>query len=353
MERRLSRQEKLVLFALTEDATRTDSELADRIRMKQPTVGRHRRNLQKNGHVYFVNFPSFHKLGLEFIAEIFSSINPVVPWQRKNDILHDLLRKNPEFFDANCSEGFFMASGAFRNISDFLLFKENFKAFFDSLKWSTGEFQYAIFPFDISRCGYMYNFAPCLHRIFGLDLPQPSCRPLERLRREQMQMSKSEARILVELVENPDASDEEIGKKIRRSRQCITETRNRFIEDGLMTRIAVPTLISDDFGAIAYVHMRFSPDVTFEKKIEVASPAWWEQSIYTLERNSEVFAVYLFSGFKEYSTLISDFLSPFQESGLLLSDPEVFVVPTENADDIIDSSFGHLVRRILTSGFQP
>ncbi len=173
MSRRLSDQEKFVLFALTEDANRTDAEISERIGMKQATVGRHRRSLVKNGHVYFVNLPSFHRLGLEFVVQIFGHINIALPWDRKTQIFNDWFKKCPSIFEATFSEGFLLSSGVFRNIADFMTFQERFRIFFENLKGPRGElFRYAFFPFDISRYSFG-NFDNSMSRIFEIDLQTP------------------------------------------------------------------------------------------------------------------------------------------------------------------------------------
>ena len=348
MSRRLSDQEKFVLFALTEDANRTDAEISERIGMKQAAVGRHRRSLVKNGHVHFVNLPSFHRLGLEFVVQIFGHINIALPWDRKTQIFNDWFKKCPSIFEATFSEGFLLSSGVFRNIADFLTFQERFRIFFENLKGPRGEhFRYAFFPFDISRYSFG-NFAPSMSRIFEIDLQTPPMyKPLVKMKREIAPLSRSETKILMALTEFPEANDEEIGHMINKSRQSVTEIRGRLVEDELITRMAYPTFISEDFGALAYVHAMFDPDTTLERKVAVAGDSWWMQSIYTLERNSEVFAIYPFSSFKEYSDLIETYLKPFQESRLLLGEPEQFIGPPENIDDIIYCSFAPLVKQVL------
>ena len=348
MNRRLSYQEKLVLFALTEDANRTDAEIGERIGMKQAAVGRHRRSLVKDGHVHLANLPSFHRLGLEFVVQIFGHINIALPWDRKTEIFNDWFKNCPSIFEATFSEGFLLSSGVFQNIADFLTFQERFRIFFENLKGPRGElFRYAFFPFDISRFSFG-NFAPSMSRILKIDLQTPPmCKPLIRMKRETTSLSPSETKILIALTEFPELNDEGIAHRVNKSRQSVTEIRNRFVEDGLITRIAFPTFISEDFGALAYVHAIFDPDTTLERKVSVAGDSWWMQSIYTLERNSEVFAIYPFGSFKEYSDLIETYLGPFQESRLLLGEPEQFVGPPENIDDIIYCSFAPLVRQVL------
>lgn len=348
MKRQLSQSERSVLFALTEDGTRTDSEVAERVGMKESTVGTHRRSLIKNGHIHFVNYPAFHKLGCEFLVEFFGRTNPAIPLDDKNEIYTRFFKRNPQIFDAVSGEGFLMASAAFTKIADLLNFSERHDIFFESLPTSKGLLEAAIFPFEISRCSYLYNFAPCLHRILRVNASDPDGVKPKWHRMESPELSKMEAQALLEMLEFPNATDAEIASRTRRSRQSVTAVRNAFIEQGLLVRTAVPTLTSVEFGAVAYVHLKFKPATTLEKKNSIAGDDWWKQSCYTLERNSELFAVYPFASFKEYSSLMGEYIGPFERSGVLAQHPEIFVVSTENLVDLVDCAFAPLVKRILT-----
>lgn len=345
--RRLSKPERLVMFALSEDAARTNADVAERVDMKESTVALHRRNLLKNGHMYFAYLPSLHKLGFEMLAEFFTVINPAIPKESKNDTYKEFFRRNPEVFDAVSGEGFLMASGAFTDVSNLLHFLDRYEEFFGGIHWSRRRINAAVFPFDISRCCFVYNYGPSLNRIMDLGITDSKSRPLERLRRERAAPSKSEARVMAEIIESPARTDSEIARRLRRSRQRIAEIRNDLTTRGLITRVMIPTMISEEFGAIAYVRLRFKPGATLDKKLSIAGEDWHRQSLYTLERDSELFAIYLFSGFREYSTLMNKCIGPFQDAGLFSEEPDMFVIPMGTAVDLVSGSFSPIIRRAV------
>ena len=347
MKPHLSKPEKLMLFALAEDANRTDSEIAERVEMKESTVSLHRRNLIKNKQVFFVNFPDIQKLGGDFVVELFGYTNPALPFDEKNSIFQSFFSRNPQIYDAVAAEGFVMASGAFFDLSDLLLFEERYESFFESVPISKNMINYAFFPFDISHSFNSYNFGPCLHRIFNLDLPEPRSLTLKKHKKEEVTLSNIESKALIGIIDNPNATDSQLAQKIRRSRTRVNELKNEFIEQGLFKRTAVPTLISSEFGTIAYVHLKFKHGTPLEKKIAVAGDEWWQQACYLLERNIDLFAIYSFSNFKEYSKLINAYIGPFQDAGLIVEQPKIYVLSMENVIDIVDSRFGPLIRHLL------
>ncbi|OGS42783.1 MAG: hypothetical protein A3K67_01745 [Euryarchaeota archaeon RBG_16_62_10] len=347
MGSRLNKGERLVLFALAEDGNRTDAQVADRVGLKESTARMHRKRLMGEGHVAFVNFPSLHKLGFELIAQFFGHTNPAVTIEDRNCTYREFFRRNPSVFDSVAGESFMMASAAFSDISEFLMFVERRDSFFEDIPWSASFLRTAVFPFDISRCAYLYNFAPCLDRILGLGMRDIRAVSPKPLRRGAPELSKTEAKAFVEMIRSPNATDAEIASRIGRSRQTATEMRNSFLSRGLYTRVAVPTLRSEEFGALAYVHLSFRSGATYERKVRVAGDGWWRHSCYTLERNAELFGVYPFSGFKEYSQLMHSFVGPFQEEGLVASDPEIFVVSHDNLVDLADCEFAPLIGRVV------
>lgn len=347
MRKQLSRPERLVLFALAEDGSRTDAEVAERTEMKESTVGLHRRELLKEGHMAYVNIPAFEKLGCEMLVEFYGNTNPAISADVKIKAYKDFFGQTPQVFDAISGVGFVRASSAMVNVSELVEFRDKHDGFFENARSSKATLVSTIFPFDVSRCSYVYNFGPFLHRVFRLEVPDCNSRPIERRKRERVSLTKAEARTLVEIIRSPTATDSEIGKQIHRSRQSVTDMRNNFLEQGLYTRAVVPTLISAEFGPTAYVRLKFRPSARFETKLS-AGDDWWRQSCYTLERDSEVLGIYPFADFAEYKALMNKFIGPFQQSGLLAEEPEIITVSRENTVDLVECSFAPLVSQLVS-----
>jgi len=343
----LNSGDKLVLFALAEDATRTDAEIAERIEMKESTVGLHRRRLIANKQLFFVNFPAFHKLGCEYLAKFYGKTDLAIPESDRNRLCGEFFRGIPQIYDAVTGDGYMGGNAAFVDTADFLNFEDHLDSFFEDDASSKPSLAYSFFPYSISNVWIGYNFAPMFHRTFDLEIPEPKTKHLGRFKTEYPIFSKVEARVMLELIADPSASDAEISRRVNRSRQRVTELRHQFLEQGLLTPIAVPTLHSLEFGVFAYVHLRFKPGTSLSKKISVAGDSWWRYSFNTLERNSEAFSGFVFRDFNECKSLISEYLGPFEELRLLSTRPEIYVVSSESLIDLVDCSFVPLVRSLI------
>lgn len=345
----LTKQEKLVLFALAEDGTRTNAEIADRIQMRESTVGFHRRRLIRNGHLYFVNFPAFHKLGFEMMCELVAPTDPMVPTERAVDSYKVFCELVPQVFDFVVADGLLCGCFAFANVSEFVQMADQYEALFPDISYK-GSVRYLLFPFSISRWRNGFSYAPSLQRMYNLDIvsEHPLSEPLEvsKVRRESL--SRPEAAVLKIAVENPNITDAAIASRMRRSRQSVTDTRNALIKKGFFTRVAVPTLISSECGISAYVRLKFKDTATFDKKVSVAGLDWWNQSCWILERNSMVFALYLFSDHVEGRRLLSRYLGPFKEAELLTEYPDISLVPNESVLTVLDCRFAPVLKTVIT-----
>src|SRR5512136_822477 len=68
--------EMRVILGLSEDATRTDAQIAELYGLKKGTVASIRRRLLDAGAIHYVNVPSFNKLGCEMLGFHVGSSEP-------------------------------------------------------------------------------------------------------------------------------------------------------------------------------------------------------------------------------------------------------------------------------------
>jgi len=348
MERPLRESEMLVIYQLMQDATLTDAALARRSSMKESTVSSIRRRLMDSRHIYFSNVPAFHKLGCTLFVELYGSTNPAVPKDVKDSAHLRFLDQTPEVFDSASGEGFIMMSGAFRSFSDYLLALDRYERSFSGVRSAErADLRPAFFPLEISEMCYVYNFAPPLHRIFGIDVPPPEPNLPERYETECVELSLVEKRTLVNLAEYPHATDAQIAQLMGRSRQTVTNVRKRLERKGLFKRVCIIPLVLWNIDLIAYVHLKFKPDIDPEVRRELSSEDWINLSWYTLERQSEAHTTYMFKDYKDYLAEMQRMLKPLVEADVLRGDPHISLVSTAAAKELRDGHYGPLLRKLL------
>jgi DNA-binding CsgD family transcriptional regulator len=330
MERPFRESEKLVIYGLTQDAHLTDASLARRFGMKESTVSSIRRRLMDSRNIYFANVPSFHRLGCRLIVQLYGSTNPAVPKDVKDASHLSFFDETPEIFDSVSGEGFIMMSGAFQTFSSYLEAMDRYEKHFMGVHGAEkADLKAAFFPLDISRVRYSYNFSPGLHRIFNLEVPKPEPVRPELLEVEETELSLMEKRTLIYLAEYPHATDAQVAQLLGKSRQTVTNVRKRLERKGMFTRVCIPLLLTWSIDLIAYVHLRFRPD---------------------LERESEAFMTYMFRDYKDYLNEMQRMMRPLLESNVLRGDPQIFLVSTAAARELRDCHFAPVVRRLVGLG---
>lgn len=351
MERPFRESEKLVIYGLTQDAHLTDSSLARKFGMKESTVSSIRRRLMDSRQIYFANVPSFHKLGCEMFVQLYGSTNPAVPKDIKDASHLTFLDETPEIFDSVSGEGFIMMSGVFRSFSDYLDALDRYDRHYLGVHAAEkADLRSAFFPLETSKLRYTYNFAPGLHRIFGLDVPRPVPGIPERYEVETVDLSIMEKRTLINLAEFPHATDAQIAQTLGKSRQTVTNVRKRLERKGMFSRVCIPLLFTWNIDLIAFVHLRFRPDLGRPRRAALSSEDWIGLSWYTLERDSEAYVVYMFRDYRDYVSEMQRMMKPLLEGGVLTADPHISLVSTAAAKELRDCHFAPMVRKFVGLG---
>ncbi len=351
MERPFRESEKLVIFGLTQDAQLTDSSLARKFGMKESTVSSIRRRLMDSRQIYFANVPSFHKLGCEMFVQLYGSTNPAVPKDIKDMSHLAFLDETPEIFDSVSGEGFIMMSGVFRTFSDYLEALDRYDRHFMGVRAAEkANLKSVFFPLQTSRIRYTYNFAPGLHRIFNLDVPKPVPSKPEMFQADCIDLSLMEKRTLIDLAEYPHATDSQVAQMLGKSRQTVTNVRKRLERKSMFTRVCIPLLFTWNIDLIAYVHLRFRPDLEHELRAGLSKEDWIGLSWYTAERDTEAYATYMFRDYKDYVSEMQRMMKPLLERGVLRSDPHISLVSTAAAKELRDCNFAPMVRKFVGVG---
>ncbi|HEX9908481.1 MAG TPA: helix-turn-helix domain-containing protein [Thermoplasmata archaeon] len=348
MERPFRESEKIVIYGLAQDAYLTDASLARKFGMKESTVSSIRRRLMDSRNIYFLNVPSFHKLGCELFVQMYGQTNPAVPKDIKDMAHLSYFDKTPEVFDSTSGEGFIVMSAVFRNFSEYLVAIDRYAShFIHGHSAEKADLKSVFFPVEISRVCYTYNFAPGLHRIFGIDVPRPVPKVPRQLDVTAADLSTMEKRTLVYLTEYPHSTDAQIAQLLGKSRQTVTNIRKRLERKEMFARVCIPLLITWDIDLYAYVHLRFRQDLDPEVRWELSNEDWIHQSYYTMERDTEAYCNYLFKDYKDYVTEMQRMMKPLLDAGVLREEPHISLVSTVAARELRDGHFSGVLKRLV------
>jgi len=340
--------EMLVILGLTEDAERTDAEIADVFDMKKGTVSSARRRLLDAGAIHFAYVPAFNRLGCELIGFHMGATDPAVRSEVKANHHMEFCNRSPEVFFSVIGGSSVVFFTALRNATEFESFVQRHNAFFTgSRRVSRSKLMSTVFPYALSRLTPVPQFAPLVHTYFGLDVPRPRTVPIAPVKVDPVELTENEKKALVAMVKNPDASDRVIASSIRTSRQAVTRMRNKFRDEGLLTKICVPRLYRWGFEIFAVAHPKFTLDISWDKRIKTQPRNVVELSFYTLSKADEGVANYMVSKFTEYSEQLENILAWYHRVGVFDEKPEITLFSLERSTELRAFDFYPAVKNLL------
>jgi len=338
----------MVILGLSEDANRTDAEIAEAYGMNKGTVASVRRRLLDSGAVYFVNVPSFNKLGCELTAFHIGTTDPGVPSDTKANNYIEFCDRAPSVFHGMVGGGHVSFFTVFRNATELESFLQEHNRFFSGARRpSKAKLDTAMFPYALSRGTYVPNFAPIVHRFFQLDLPPPKSRPLTSETVTEPDLSENEKHTLLEMVANPLFSDRQLASNVKLSRQAVTRIRRKLFEGGYLTRVCIPRLYKWGFEIYAVSHSKFSMDLRWDIRQKSQPKDVTEISFLSLSKADEAVTNHMISKYQEYAESLESMLGWFHTMKVFDESPRMTVFSLERCTELRSFDFLPAVRNLL------
>lgn len=340
--------EKKVILGLTENADRTDSEIADAYGLRKGTVASIRRRLTDSGAVFYVNVPAFNKLGCEMIGFHIGNAEPTDRADVRNRDYLEFSNSCPRIFEGMIGGSSVVFYTAFRDVTEYELFMQAHSQFFTGpRRASKARLHGTQFPFSLSRGTYTPSFASIVHNFFKLDVPAPKSRMPIRMDIVTPDFSATEKATLVAFVENPLASDREIASVVKLSRQAVTRIRNKLVEEEVITRVCIPRLYKWGFEICAIAQARFNMELPWDKRLKTQPSNVVNGSFYTLSKPDEAIASYLIPKFTGFSEGVDNTLAWYQKVGAFDEKPVITLFPLERTVELRNFDYGPAVRNLL------
>lgn len=340
--------EMTVILALTEDADRTDAQIADAYGMNKGTVASVRRRLLDSGAVFFANIPSFNKLGCELMAFHTGATDPAVPADVKTNSYLEFCEGSPSTFSAMIGGGNVSFLNVFKDATDLQSFLQDHNRFFSGpRKASRAKLETAMFPYRLTRGTYATNFAPTVHNFFKLDVPPPKLRPTAFESVTSPDLSKNEARTLIELVADPASSDRQLASKVGLSRQAVTRIRRKLFEERYLTRVCIPRLYKWGFEIYAITHSKFGMELRWDIRMKGQPKDVAALSFMTLSKADEAVTNHMIATYQEYAEKMEAMLGWFHKMKVFDESPKISVFSLERSTELRSFDFLPAVKNLL------
>jgi DNA-binding Lrp family transcriptional regulator len=342
--------EMQVILGLTENASRTDAQIAEAYGLKKGTVASIRRRLLDGGAVTYVNVPAFNKLGCELLGCHLGSTEPSERADTRINHYIEFTTQSPQVFHGMIGGSSVVLYTAFKNATEFDSFAQNHNSFFTgSRRSSKSRMASTVFPFSRSKCTQVPNFASIVHGHFGLDTPAPKAVDPVSAELETPDLSETERMTLVALVEHPRSSDREIASMVGLSRQAVTRIRNKLTENGILTLVCVPRLYKWGFEICAVAHPKFNMEVPWEKRLKSQPTEVLALSFMTFSKADEAVANYILAKYTDYSERLDSIMAWYHKVNALDEKPEITLFPLERCTELRTFDYGPIVRHLMLS----
>ena len=340
--------EMQVIIGLVENATRTDAEIADIFNLKKGTVASIRRRLLDAGAITYANVPAFSKLGCEILGFHIGTTEPSERADTRVNHYIEFASKSPQIYHGMIGGTSVVLYTALKNATEFDGFTQSHNSFFTgSRRSSKAKMTRAFFPYALSKCTQVPNFASIVHDHFKLDVPAPKSVPPTSAEIESPNLSETERMTLVALVEHPRFSDREISAKVGLSRQAVTRIRNKLAENGVLTTVCIPRLYKWGFEIGAVAHPKFNMEIPWEKRLKTQPAECLDLSFLTLSKADEAAANYILARYSEYAEKLESVLAWYHKVKAFDEKPEITLFPLDRCTELRSFDYGPAVRHLL------
>jgi len=258
--KKLTKNQKYVLYGLTKYPLLNDRELAKHIDVEKSTIAKARKVLFDRNYFGTVRMPLFSPLGCELFSVLYTGYRSPLLTKPNIDRFMKENKKFPESFlstvDRHQAFSFYVSK-------DYTAIKEIFHKY-EELAAQSGSFRredvsYASFSFRRASFLKFFDFSSLLNKEFELGFPEEprTMMPPQRVVKEQ-KISRSEKTVLYALVRFPDDTDTAISSKFNVSRQLISRCRTDF-ENKLVKTLRAVDLSKIGFNLMTLSHIQPEP----------------------------------------------------------------------------------------------
>ena len=359
-EKILNENEQKVLFGLIKFPNDTDKELSEKFGLVESTFTTIRNRLAEKNLFKPYLVPMLNRVdgGAELMGVIFSNFSLVVPLEQRVNLSKRTIEVSDEIFLSigEPEKGYSLSIS--KNYTDFARISEIRTETFGRMGLLEGDsIDEIIFPFEISCIKNFFNFSELLKETFsikGFDEEEDKIwfknpeleETKENPESKKIKLTETEKKVFLAIIENPDATLNQIGEISGISRQSVAKIKKDTLEkNGLIKRMVVPNLKKLGFKMFVFYRLKFSPQ---------NRPS--EQDLNFLDSSSSIFYAHrrfelvILAVYRDYNAYKDDKMKKFRylkEKNLITYNPIVRKFEYDRINVIKDFSFAAITKKIL------
>jgi DNA-binding MarR family transcriptional regulator len=345
----LTDKEKLMLYGLTKYPILTDKQLSEKLDLKHSTVTAIRHRLRKNEFFRGLAIPRLQNMGCNMLVLIYTALSPLIPLEERVIISGKTIAVFEEIFLSIGAQDKGFSLSLSKDYATIGRINDIRTQTFGKHGFLEDEYpNMVVFPFDISKIYRFFDFSPLLKKSFDLDIDSTDeVKNLGFLSGKNVSLTDREKKIYCSLIQHPEISDINLGKKIGVSRHTVSRIRRNFEKDFLIRWINLPNLKKLGFEILTTYHISYDPrnhpNMEEDETVSLIS----DSTIMMASRMFETFMLCVHSDFDDYNRDTNRIMQILKEKKWISKNPAVRTYSLNELIYIKDFIFAPIAKKIL------
>ncbi|MCK4758245.1 MAG: Lrp/AsnC family transcriptional regulator [Thermoplasmata archaeon] len=322
-------KEKQTLCGLVKYPDLNDRELAEKLKIKHSTITAIRRRMRSSNDLISIKIPMLQYFGFEILTISYGKLNHNIAIENKNMIMDKCSKlHNNSFIFCSSDDMAFMIS-LYRNYTEVKKDIAELQRFLSMHDLLTEEsWNHALFPFEVSKILNYFDYSPVLCRYFDMKRESEKTPSLDYETMRSVELSAKERAVLHGLVNDPELPNNALAKKIKVSRQAISNIKQRLTDDGVIKSLNIPNINEIGLEILVLSHVFFNPKCMMKDRRKGINYLLQETpQLFTITGSFESVMLHSVANYEEYNFYKNKLLSIYSTHSFIRGEPKIMLFP--------------------------
>jgi len=333
---KLTDNEKLVMWGLTECPDAQDAELSKKLGLKRRTLTTIKTRLKNNKLFSTIMLPEWNAIGFEIHSVVYGTFNLVSRYEDRSEPAQKVTECEEIIYVNSTDKEFFIITVS-KNLTEFqkkaneLLRLYTGKKFLDKVT-------IVHFPLEISKY-YVHGFSGIINRLSGLNF---KCKK-KRARGgtvKKTRLTEKEKKVLYAQVLMPEAKISEVSNITGITTKTVSVIKKKLYDKKLIEPYKIPNFNVLNCELFALIHVKYKHD----KKDDHEPHA---SEILKFDSGAEAISISLFQTYTDYKTYYDRKLEYLIEKDIIDGKPDVMLFPVQKLKYVKNFSFTPILKKVL------
>jgi len=307
-DKKLSKNEQLVLYGLIKFPLLNDRELAEKLKLNISTLTAIKNRLKKKKYYFTVRIPMLHNIGCELMCVGITKLNLTLTDEERSKMEKELSQLFPETIFMMIESDYLFSILVAKNFTELKMVIDGLRGIIS--KFNALEEQDSFnfyYPFQTTRIMNYFDFTSIMQRSFGIKDDKKREPRFLKVLPEPKKLTRIEKLVYYGLIKYPDMPDKKIAEHTNVTRQVVARLRKEFEKEELIRTVRIPNLKLLNFQIIGFAYAKINPlmaDREQETRKKGIKMIWSDiPVIFWVSGNYESIVISVFKDYDDYKDL--------------------------------------------------